>query len=330
MTRPIKFFTPVDITPQKDKISCDSSILTIGSCFSEHIGNCLSNHLFDAIVNPFGTIFNPISIGKVLELAMNRNEIVEADLDAGNNRYFHYDFHSSFDNSSALKVIENTNNAIKKTASCLPNLDFLMITFGSSIVYKLKSNNQIVANCHKVHNQQFQKELLSTDFMEERVESFIKLIKRRNTLPKIILTVSPVRHTKDGLIANNLSKSRLVDLCHRMVEKDDAISYFPAFEIMMDELRDYRYYQSDLIHPSELAIDIIWSRFMEAYFDATSIQKVKDMSELIAAKNHTPFNPNSQEHRKFKLNQLEKIEKFKGIYPEVDFQEMIDFFSTND
>ncbi len=326
MPKQIKLITPANIPLQKDEIHCNSRILTLGSCFSDHIGNCLSDHLFDAMVNPFGTVFNPISIANVLELAINKNLIKKSDLQHENNRFFHYDFHSSFDSSSSQKAIDGINLVIKNVGEFIQNIDILILTFGTSIVYKLKANNQIVSNCHKMGNHNFQKEFISVDFMEENMNRILESIKKLTPSVKTIFTVSPVRHTKEGLVGNNRSKSRLIELCHRLVQNDSTTSYFPSYEIMIDELRDYRYYALDLIHPSDLAVDIIWSRFIQTYFDSCAIQKVQDIKELNAAKNHVPFDPISSEHQKFKQNQLIKIERLSQIYPEIDFREMEEFF----
>lgn len=326
MTNQIKLFTPVQIPSHKEKITCDSKILTIGSCFSDHIGICLSNHLFDAMVNPFGTVFNPVSIAKILNMAIDNDEIEGKDLDSIGNRHFHYDFHSSFDNSSSVNVEKDINEAIKRVETYIQNIDFLILTFGTSIVYKLNSDNRIVSNCHKVPNHNFHKEFLTVDLIEESIDKTLDRIIKLNPSVKIIFTVSPVRHTKEGLVENSLSKSRLIELCHRLSKKNANASYFPSYEIMIDELRDYRYYNSDLIHPSEQAIDIIWSRFMDTYLDKKAIQKVQDIKALNAAKNHIPFDPLANEHQKFKQAQLGKIEKLKISYPEIDFQQFEAYF----
>ncbi len=326
MSKYSKLITPVSIPSQEEKISCDTKILTLGSCFSDHIGNCLVDHLFDSIVNPFGTVFNPVSLAQLLEYAIKGEKIEKSDLGNEGNRYFHYDFHSSFDASTPEKVVETINTAIDQVSDYIQKTDFLILTFGTSIVYRLKSNNSIVSNCHKVPNYHFQKEFLSVDFMDSQVNKVLDLVRKMNPSIKTIFTVSPVRHTKEGLVENNLSKSRLIELCHRLTSQYDSSSYFPSYEIMIDELRDYRYYASDLIHPSELAVDIIWTRFIETYFDELATQKVKDVGGLNAAKNHKPFDPSSSEHKTFKENQLNNIDRLRKIYREIDFEEMEVYF----
>ena len=320
--------TPVQVSSISDKIYHNSKILTIGSCFSDNIGNRLLDHSFDTLVNPFGTIFNPVSISKLLHLALNDKLIDVNELDSIGSRFFHYDFHSAFDNRNPDEVVEKINSALKNTRSFIQTMDVLVLTFGTSIVYKLKKENQIVSNCHKVPGNNFTKLFLTSKYMEERTVEMLNSIKSINPSAKIILTVSPVRHTNEGLIENNLSKARLIDLCHRLRENEKSVSYFPAYEIMMDELRDYRFYKSDLIHPNDLAIDIIWNRVLESYFDEKSIEKVNDMGELNLAKQHIPFDPNSKEHLKFKQNQKKKIENLKARYPEVDFLRYENFFNV--
>lgn len=284
--------------------------------------------MFDVMVNPFGTIFNPLSIAKVVNLALNNIAVNEKDLHAIDNRYFHHDFHSTFASSTPEKVVLEINVAIKKVGHYMKTVDFIILTFGTSIVYKLKSTNAIVSNCHKVPNHNFEKETLTVEFMEEGTLAMLDLIKRINPDVKVILTVSPVRHTKEGLVENSLSKSRLIDLCHRLTEKINNTTYFPSFEIMIDQLRDYRFYKSDLIHPNESAVDIIWSYFMETYFHDLAMQKIQDINVLNSAMNHVPFDASSEGHQKFKQNQLKKIDHFKQLYPEVDFEEMTIFFKS--
>ena len=327
MGKNIQFTTPVNISSQVRTILCDSEILTLGSCFSDHIGNKLDRHYFNATVNPFGTVFNPISIAKLLEMSVDDQMVVVDELHRFEDRHFHYDFHSSFDSTDPTVVSSQINDALSKVRTSLKKVNFLILTFGTSIVYKLKSQNRIVSNCHKVPAYNFEKSILDIGFMTERLTIAIQELRKINPGFELIVTVSPVRHTKDGLVDNNLSKSRLVGLCHNLLKAIPNTSYFPSFELMMDELRDYRYYKSDLIHPSELAIDIIWSRFVDAYFDENSKQKVEDIDSLLKASEHRPFDSNSEGHKKFKTHHLEKIQRLKKRYPEVNFDGLIQHFS---
>lgn len=328
MTQKIKFFTPVEFPIHDEKIYCGSKILTLGSCFSDHIGRHLANSLFDVLVNPFGTVFNPMSCSKLLDLAISNKLLDINELHSNGSRFFHYDFHSSFDDLDPKETVKKVNKAIIEVNAYLRKIDFLVLTFGTSIVYRLIENGRIVSNCHKVPSTKFKKEFLSVAFMEERMLNVLALLKTINPAVKVILTVSPVRHTKEGLINNSRSKAQLIELCHRLKENEKQVTYFPAFEIMVDELRDYRYYGADLIHPNEQAVDIIWNRFIDTFFSKDAIKKVEDISALNAAKNHLPFDPHSEEHHTFKRNQSKKLQVLKKKYPEVDFVEYEKYFKT--
>ena len=290
------------------------------------MGNQLLDHRFNANVNPYGTVFNPLSVAKLLNMSIDQQAIDISEIGVQNNRHFHYDFHSSFSHSNPEKVVADINNTIANTTQFLQESDFLILTFGTSIAYELIAENRIVSNCHKVANHHFKRRFIATDVMEESMIDLVSKIKAINEDIHIILTVSPVRHIKEGVVENTLSKARLIDLCHRITARYDFINYFPSYEIMMDELRDYRYYASDLIHPSALAVDIIWQRFVQAYFEDSAVLKIKHMRALNKAKSHVPFDIESEEYAQFKQKQVEKIRSLAKTYPEVDFTDDIKFF----
>lgn len=328
MSKKIKLSTPVEIERSDQVILSNSKILTLGSCFSDHVGSRLLNHGFVTRVNPFGTIFNPISISKSLKYSIDNKRWTESELNVHSNRYFHYDYHTTYDDVQAKNVLEKINSSIGETHEFIKRADYIIITFGTSIVYKLNETDRIVSNCHKVPNKQFSKSFLSAEEMERTMFETVEMLRGINSQLNIILTVSPVRHTKEGILNNSRSKARLIELCHRLEAQIDNTSYFAAYEIMMDELRDYRFYKSDLIHPNELAVDIIWDRFKDTYFDQTALEKVKELVLLNNAMNHKPFDPNSKAHLDFKSSQLEKIQSIKLKYPETDFKKFEDFFKT--
>ena len=322
------FFTQVRIPDQQDKVEPRSNLMTIGSCFSDHIGNLLARYKFNCLPNPFGTIFNPLSICKSLDRALHKRWIEADEIHSVDHRYFHFDYHSVFNTNSNEGVLSNINDKILEVYSRLSSLDYMLFTFGTSIVYERKADKSIVANCHKVPSNQFERRMLCVDFMYDEASQRIAALKELNPSLKIILTVSPVRHTKEGLVQNSRSKSRLIELCHRIVDEHSGLMYFPSYEIMMDELRDYRFYKKDLIHPNEFAVDIIWEKFMQAHFSASAIQKVKDIGAIIAASNHKPFDEHSDGHIAFKKSQLNTIQNLKSLYPEVNFSEYETYFST--
>lgn len=323
----MNFTTPVHISPAIWKIEPRSKIMTIGSCFSEHIGSRLLDSHFKCLANPFKTIFNPISIGHILSRSVKKQYFTPEEISVHNDRYFLYDLHTAFDSTIAQETLTKANKAIETTHDYISNLDFLIITFGTSIGYHHIEKDRLVSNCHKVPNDQFNRQFLDDGLMFDSISTAVhQLIENRPNL-KIIFTVSPVRHTKEGLVDNNISKAKLVLLCHNLTNKFSQASYFPSYEIMIDELRGYRFYKEDMIHPSKQAVDIIWNRFQDIYFGTKSSQKVKDLQKLIRSYNHKPFDPESDGHQLFRKKQIQEIEKLSKKYPEIDLKKYKSYFS---
>jgi hypothetical protein len=320
--------TPIQIDKSNFELHSSSKIMTIGSCFSEHIGNKLLDSQFICQSNPFSTVFNPISISNLISRSIAKQLFTLEEVNQHNDRHFIYDLHSFYDATELEKTLEKANNSILSSNSFLSDLDCLIITFGTSIGYYHIEQDRLVSNCHKVPNHQFERQFLDDAHMFSSISASIdKLLEIRPNL-NIIFTVSPVRHTKEGLVDNNISKSKLVLLCQKLLIKFGQASYFPSYEIMMDELRDYRFYKDDMIHPSQQAVNIIWSRFMETYFDSSAKEKVSVFQKLNRAFNHLPFDSNSKGHRSFCNKQLEEIVRLNQIYPEVDFTQYYNHFNT--
>ncbi len=278
------------------KISLSTPLMTIGSCFSDNIGKRLSRNKFDTLTNPFGVIFNPVSIHKLLKISS-----VGADIDSSNwvlsqGVNLHYDVHSVLGSVDLQEANENIDIAIDETDHQLQKSEWLIITWGTAIVYERMDSGEVVANCHKVPSDQFSKRLLS---VEEIIEDFEVMLRVLQQDINIILTVSPVRHLKETLELNSVSKSTLRLACHHLVEKHDRVSYFPAYELILDDLRDYRFYKSDMLHPSDEAIDYVWGKFSETYFDQSSLDFLKKWEKIKDAINHKPFNPKSEAHQQF-------------------------------
>lgn len=315
----MKLTTPVKIHQSKIEISNTSKIMTIGSCFSEHIGAQLLYSHFDCLSNPFSTIFNPINISKLITRANQNTHFTSKEIDKHNNRYFSYELHSSYDSNQASITLNKANKSVESAHKFIKDLDVLILTFGTSIGYHHIESKSLVANCHKVPNQNFERRFLEDDIMFSSICQSISLLLDARPDLNIIFTVSPVRHTKEGLVDNNLSKSKLVLLCHKLVALYEQASYFPSYEIIMDELRDYRYYKDDMIHPTPLAVDIIWNRFMDTFFDQASIAKVEELGKLNRAYNHRPFDLKSEGHYTFCKKQMLEIKRLIEKYPEVNF-----------
>jgi hypothetical protein len=306
------FRTELNIASSPFKINHRSKLLTIGSCFSQVIGERLSNNKFDVFVNPFGTIFNPVSITRLLENSMINNfEGIDSSVESSG-VWFNHHVHSDFYGTTKEELYSKLKTNLKQVHEYLLQSDTLIITLGTAFVYKLKSNNEIVANCHKVPANNFTKELLTVDEIVNSFGNFINQFKIQNLKFKIILTVSPVRHTKDTLPLNAVSKSILRVACHELSEHFPEVFYFPSYEIMTDDLRDYRFYKEDMIHPTEVAEEYIWNKFSDVYFDQKTKEIIKEWSAVSKALEHKPFRLDSAEYRIFLTETLKKLELLKG------------------
>jgi lysophospholipase L1-like esterase len=288
------------------QIDYTSKLFLLGSCFSENIGNKLSYYKFQSVQNPLGILFHPKAIEHLVLNSINTKEYTEEDIFELNERWHCFDAHSQLSNNVKEELLHNLNEAIKTTKEQLTNSTHIIITLGTAWVYRHISSDKMVANCHKVPQKQFLKELLSVDEVTESLKSITALIRSINPKASITFTVSPVRHVKDGFVQNQQSKSHLIAGIHNVIEPRKNIHYFPSYEIMMDELRDYRFYKEDMIHPNQTAIHYIWEKFVYSWFNESSLSTMKRVEEIQKGITHKPFNPNSEAHQKF----LDKL-KFK-------------------
>lgn len=293
--------------------------MLLGSCFSENIGEKFRYYKFQTISNPFGILFHPISIKNVIERAINKNYFAAENLYFHNEQWLCLDTHSKLNNTSKDKLLDDLNTGIDAANSFLSSASHLIITLGTSWVYRHKASDALVANCHKLPQKQFSKELLSVAEIRASLESIVKLVSDINPSVCILFTVSPVRHIKDGFEENMLSKAHLIAAIHQLVVSKKHLCYFPAYEIMMDELRDYRFYTSDMLHPNELAIEYIWSRFKSVWISEASNATIETILGIQKDIAHRPFNPNSEVHRKFLANLETKKEAIVTKYPHIEF-----------
>ncbi len=300
----MKFRTELNILPSTFKINHQSKIMAMGSCFVDNVGNRLKDLKFKIDINPFGIIFNPYSIAKLLDEHSEFNtDFVERD-----GTFYGFDFHSKFNAKSKKALLTKINSTNKKTSQSLLNANVLMLTFGTAWVYQQKTSTQVVSNCHKVPQQHFIKRLLNLEHLKKTYTTLFKNILSSNSTLKIVLTVSPVRHLKDGFIENNQSKAVLLLLCRYLADEfPNQVIYFPAYEIVMDDLRDYRFYKQDLIHPNRQAIDYIFEKFSATFFDKETIDVLPKIMQLNALKQHQFFNANEQQikHHQSKIIELE-------------------------
>lgn len=301
--------TSIKIPKSDHTITHESGIITLGSCFSDVIGSILQDNKFHVSVNPYGTIFNPVSIAELLHLCCNQQILNENTFVKTRNKWFNYHLHSTHF-ADTKEILEEkfhviSNQLLKELKTC----NTLIITLGTAYCYKLKEENFTVSNCHKLPSTMFTKVVLGLEEIIEKLKHSLKEVKKVNPSIKVILTLSPVRHLKDTITLNSLSKSLLRVSCHRLVEELSFAEYFPSYEIMMDDLRDYRFYKEDMIHPSNQAEKYIWEKFSETYFNSHTIQTIKSWNSLSMALQHNPFDSKSLDYREFLERTLEKLEK---------------------
>ncbi|WP_337040524.1 GSCFA domain-containing protein [Emticicia sp. 17c] len=306
----MEFRTEIEMSPAHFRIGTDSRIMTVGSCFSEVIGSQLAENKIQCLCNPYGTVFNPSSIFKLISNSLQSQPVYKHLMVENSGIWQHYDYHSKFyaDSREELEALLNPVN--KKAQQFLRKANFLIITFGTAIVHQLKENSQIVANCHKAPSTNFKKEILSVKDIILRFRSMYEQLKMHNNKIKILLTVSPVRHTRETLQLNSVSKSILRTACYHIEQDFSDVHYFPSFEIMMDDLRDYRFYKSDMIHPNEQAEKYIFEKFSETYFTDDLNNFLREWHKVKMSLNHKPIQTNTPSHQKFLADLLEKLNGF--------------------
>lgn len=309
------FQTRVEIPPTDLHITYEDRIMTLGSCFAENIGAKMKEVYFAADINPFGVLYNPVSISNSIKLLIENRPFTEADLFQNRGLWQSFSHSSLFSATTAEKCLENINKRFAEAASFLQKTSFLVVTFGTAWVYEEKQSGRVVSNCHKLPANTFTRRRLSVD---EIVSNYSELLKKLTALfpqLRIVFSVSPIRHWKDGAHENNVSKSTLLLAIDELQQEFENVDYFPAYEIQMDELRDYRFYASDMLHPSDVAVDYIWQRFSETYFNETTTRTKKELEQLQADLSHRPLFPDSEEYEKFRKSTERRKQELINKYP---------------
>lgn len=327
----MKLQTNIPLNPAKNQIDYDSKLLLLGSCFSENMGNRLQYFKFQSLQNPFGILFHPVAIEKLVKNAIMGKGYKEQDLFFLNERWHCFDAHSDLSAPTKQEVLHNLNNALKLTKKQIEIATHIMITLGTAWVYDHTGSGNVVANCHKVPQKEFKKTLLPINRIEKSLRSILELIGSVNTKVQVIFTVSPVRHLKDGFVENQLSKAHLVSAIHDILGTSNILSlstalkagltegYFPSYEIMMDELRDYRFYAEDMIHPNPTAINYIWDKFREVWIHRKAFPIMSEVDAVQKALLHRPFDPGSDKHREFLRKLAQRKEKLQRQFPHIGF-----------
>ncbi|MDR2765178.1 MAG: GSCFA domain-containing protein [Tannerella sp.] len=290
--------------------------MLLGSCFAENIGKRLTDGKFNVDVNPFGILYNPASTAEAIKRLLQPEVWSEKDLFFHEGLYHSWAHHSRFSAVTPAQSLHKINERLRAAAEHLRQTDWLLVTFGTAYVYRLKETGQVVANCHKLPDRMFVRERLSVSQIVETWEELLARLWRIRPAMKMLFTVSPVRHWKDGAHENQLSKSILLLAIEQLqAQHPQQVLYFPAYELMMDELRDYRFYAEDMLHPSEVAVQYLWERFAETWLDAAARETLEKVREIQQALNHRPLNPQNELYKQFLSQTLLKIERLCAKNP---------------
>lgn len=295
-------------------------ILGIGSCFAEHMGQRLINHKFDTLTNPFGILFNPISMQIALRMLLQEYSFSEKDIFSQQGRWNSFYHHSRFSQLSASALLEQLEREAIHARRFLARMDRMIITLGTAWVFVHRARGEVVANCHRLPAEQFYRKMLSVPEITAALGPIFRQLQAKQENLKIIITVSPVRHLKDGMVENQRSKAALLLAAAQLAEDLPYVHYFPAYEIMMDDLRDYRFYQPDMVHPTEQAIDYIWECFQQTTMQASTKELFKIIEKVHAAVHHRPFQPHSAPHQQFLKAQIKQIDELNQTYPYLSFE----------
>jgi hypothetical protein len=316
----MNFTTQIPISKSNNPIDYNSRIMSLGSCFAENMGEKFEYFKFHNVVNPFGIIFNPVSIEKLISRVVNQELFTEKDIFFHNELWQCYEVHSELSIANKEEFLQNLNLILQSTHNQITKSTHFIITYGTSWVYRNIELQEIVANCHKVPQKQFTKELLSIDTIQKSKKNTVDLIQKINPTCHFIFTISPVRHIKDGFVENNISKAHLISAIQQTLNSQlTTHNYFPSYEIMMDELRDYRFYAEDMLHPSQTAIDYIWIKFFENYISETEFQTMQQICDIQKALRHKPFNENSESYQQFLSKLQDKIQQVQQSFPQIQF-----------
>ena len=315
----MQFRTKIPIEKEENLIDYDSNIILLGSCFSENISEKLHYSKLHYLRNPLGILFHPKAIENSLNRAIHKLPFTSDSIFYHNERWHSFEAHSSLSNVSKKDLLENLNKNSVVLNQQISKASHIIITLGTAWVYRLLETEKLVANCHKIPQKKFKKDLLTVVEVTESLQTIISLIRSVNKDIQLIFTLSPVRHSKDGFVENAQSKAHLLSAIHEVV-KDTNISYFPAYEIVMDELRDYRFYAEDMIHPNQIAIAYIWERFCDAWLSEVALKTMKSVHSIQKGLAHRPFHPKSTQHQKFMENISSQIKNLQKQFPRVFFE----------
>lgn len=329
------FLLKIDIKKLEPPVAYGDKIMLIGSCFTEHIGNALADAKFSILQNPNGILFGPDSVCKSLVSYIDNRRYTKNDLFQLNEIWNSWQHHSRFSNIDAGEAVRIINESQQLAHDFLKNTDWLIITLGSSFSYRLTHHADIasesisnsVANCHRAPANWFEKDMLTSDETSLMLEDCLNNLKAFNPKLKFIFTISPVRHIRDGVVENNRSKARLIEAIHNVAAKFESAYYFPAYELVIDVLRDYRFYDIDLVHPNYPATEFVMEKFAEHCIDEKSRILMEEVRKIVIARKHKAFQPETKAHQQFMIAHFEKVKELQLKFPFLDLKEELGYFS---
>lgn len=316
-----QFRTVLPIPKSDIQINHQDNILGIGSCFVENIGHLLINYKFPCLLNPFGILYNPISIQQSIELLLSEESYTQEKLVENKEIWYSFEHHGSFSHPKPVQALKQINESLTQARTHLKTTKVILITLGTAFVFVHKKTGKVVANCHKFPANHFEKKQLSVKQITTALKTAITQLQTVYPQLSIILTVSPVRHIRNGLVANQRSKAKLLLAAEQLEQTFPTLSYFPAYELVIDDLRDYRFYKQDLIHPNQQAIDYIWEAFKATYCSTASLQLLPRIKKILQASAHRPFHSATVAHQHFIQQQLRVIEQLAQQYPFLNFEQ---------
>lgn len=322
----MNFHLTFSINPLSPSIRYSDKILLMGSCFAEEMGALLDQHKLQVTQNPHGILYNPLSITNALHSYLDGKLYTEADLFQHDDWWHSWEHHSRFSAYAPGAALEKINAAQRKGMALMEEADWLVITLGTAFSYQLKETGRLVGNCHKVPGNMFYKKMLTAEEIITALDNAMHRLFFRNRKVRIIFTVSPVRYVRDGVVENNLSKAILLQAVHHMVNKFDRLYYFPAYELVMDDLRDYRFFKEDLVHPNAIAIQYVWEHFTKYALAPAELSLMHAVQEIRQAMAHRPFGPETPQHRQFLARYAEKVRALQAAHPFVDLSPEAAYF----
>lgn len=325
----MEFSTRIAIPEATFTFSYTDPVVLIGSCFAENIGNKLKEARFPVEMNPFGILYNPASVARAIRRLLDPEPYKPEDLFLRDGLYHSFDHHSRFSSASPTECLHEINDRLESAARYFRTAKRLIITFGTAYAYRLGNEGRIVANCHKLPEKQFDRRRLSVEEITADWTTLLSSVEKCNPRLKVLFTVSPIRHWKDGAHANQLSKATLLLAIEALQAEFPAqTDYFPSYELLLDELRDYRFYADDMQHPSPRAVEYIWEQFTLSRLSPASLLLLKEWQEIQKALNHKPFQPNSEAYKQFLLQTLLKMERIREKIPSFDLAKEIDIIKS--